>query len=74
MSGSRVTLRWVIGIVLLLLLPPAQAAVEAWFGRWMLQQAQQAPWAGANSGKRVLPPHVALQLGKELARVPGMPD
>lgn len=74
MSGSRVTLRWVIGIVLLVLLSPAQAAVEAWFGRWMLQQAQQAPWAGGDSGKRVLPPRVALQLGKELARVPGMPD
>lgn len=74
MSGSRVILRWVIGIVSLAMLPPAQAAVESWFGRWMLQQAQQAPWEAAYSGKRVLPPRKALQLGKDLARVPGMPD
>jgi hypothetical protein len=74
MSGSRGNLRWVIGAVLLALLPPAQAAVESWFGRWMLQQAQQAPWQAGDSGKRVQPPHTALQLGKEQARVPGMPD
>lgn len=74
MSGSRGTQWWVIGVMLLALMSPARAAVDTWFGRWMLQQAQQAPWEGGYGGKRVLPPRLALQLGKDLARVPGMPD
>lgn len=74
MSGSRGAHWWVIGVVLLVLLSPAQAAVDDWFGRWMLQQAQPAPWDGGDGGKRVLPPRLALQLGKDLAGVPGLAE
>jgi hypothetical protein len=75
MVGIRCGRPWCALLWLGSLFPPtAPAGVDAWFGRWMLQQAQQAPWDAGDSGPRALPPRRALELGAAIARVPGLPD